>query len=252
MSHARPLTPLPSTRMIRRRSRTLHRGWLIGLGLTIVVNGGVILALSQASTLSASTPAFSLPVRTIERTDPPPPPPHRPALATPTLTTATPMTATPVTTAPKIPLPALALSPTWSDTGLALPEGTGSISDLPALIPAFSSVGDVEVPGELAAGPEPTDLVFDQAPQLLHAIDLAQYYPRSALARRTTGQSTIRLDISETGTVTVAQVINSDPPGVFDQAAERLAMALQFSPATRGGTPISSRIYRTIMWTLTP
>jgi len=55
-------------------------------------------------------------------------------------------------------------------------------------------------------------------------------YPRAAAAQRAEGHVRLRLTIDRTGRVVHADIIESVPPGIFDQAAKRAAMQWRYAP----------------------
>ncbi|HEY6099380.1 MAG TPA: TonB family protein [Anaeromyxobacter sp.] len=108
--------------------------------------------------------------------------------------------------------------------------------------PASAPVGDV-----VARGPaDATDV--DLAPRLVRepsSLELRAFYPEAA--RRAGLEADVRLEIvvDATGAVAEASVVGRAGNG-FDEAAERAARRLRFSPAERGGRPVAVRI----PWTL--
>lgn len=85
--------------------------------------------------------------------------------------------------------------------------------------------------------PEPS--VQLQPPQLLHFVEAR--YPASAQAEGLAAQVILTLEIDALGAVTRADVAQPAGHG-FDEAAVAAALGFRFAPATRGGTPIASRI----------
>jgi protein TonB len=90
----------------------------------------------------------------------------------------------------------------------------------------------------------------DTAPRLIGDANLASYYPQDARQRGLTGDTALDLDIAADGTVTSAHVAGSTPPGVFDEAAERLSLRLRFQPATVAGRAVATTVLYRIHWTL--
>jgi TonB family protein len=66
-------------------------------------------------------------------------------------------------------------------------------------------------------------------------------YPREALARRIAGTVTLRLFVDEFGTLTRSEVVNSVPPGIFENAAREAVHTMQFTPALKGGQAVRSQ-----------
>ena len=65
-------------------------------------------------------------------------------------------------------------------------------------------------------------------------------YPEGALTNRMLGKVTLRLRIDRLGQLRDASVLESQPPGVFDEVALKAAKSLRFKPALRGGVPVGS------------
>lgn len=66
-------------------------------------------------------------------------------------------------------------------------------------------------------------------------------YPLRAYQSRTRGKVTLRILINERGGVDEVMVLESEPRGVFEEAALDAARALQFSPALRFGHRVKSQ-----------
>jgi protein TonB len=115
-----------------------------------------------------------------------------------------------------MPLTALEGLPDASSLALAAPEGIGAVP----------------------AGPgQPT---FDRPPRVLTRLD--PYYPASARRTGTQGHVLVRALVDEYGRVEDAEVVESEPAGVFDDAALKSVRGWTFSPATRQGRPVAVRI----------
>jgi len=160
----------------------------------------------------------------------PAPPPALPPLALPQLP---PMR----TSVAALPLPALVAS-AHPDVPTYLIEPAS-----PAAAP-----GPVAIPSPAPGAPKvgiPTDT---RGPALLGQPNLADYYPRRALLRGTTGRTRVRLTIDATGRVTDVQVLESSPAGVFDHAAGRVGRVLTFQPAIDRGRPVPAVVSLDIVW----
>lgn len=233
---------LPRTRSLRR-ART-PRAWWIATGTAVAVNLGIVVALSQVSRLHAPAPEAPLAVRTLRKApepDPPQPPETPPESAADAAAEAVP-----------VALPSLDL-PAVPSSGLALPQVASLDMPLvlPLAVPAFAALGPpvdaAAMPAAAGTGAPPA---FDSPAQREGTFDLDRFYPRAARLRNVTGSTSIRLAISAEGRVTAVEVLESTPPGVFEQAAERLARTLRFRPATAGGKPVASQQDTTITWTM--
>lgn len=65
-------------------------------------------------------------------------------------------------------------------------------------------------------------------------------YPEEAYLRRLHGKLTLRLYINETGAIDSIDILASDPPGMFDQAALDAVLATRFRPALLLGRPVKN------------
>jgi len=65
--------------------------------------------------------------------------------------------------------------------------------------------------------------------------------PESARRKGTSGWVEVVFTVNEKGDVSEAEVRNSSPEEVFDEAALKAVRAWKFEPATRGGVPVSTR-----------
>jgi protein TonB len=226
------------------RTRSFHRArpmrlWWLATGLALLVNLAVVVGLSQVSRLHPAVAEPPLAVRSLRRSEvetPPPPPVVEPA---PTFAAA-------VAGAPPA-MPSLDLPALGPPDALTLPALGSLDADLvlPLVLPAFTA-SDAPA-GQLAsAGSAPPEV--DAPAQLIGGFDLDHFYPRSARMRGLAGSTRLRLAIAADGQVSGVEVLSSDPPGVFEQAAERLGRSLRHHPATRAGQPVASVLERTIVW----
>ncbi|WP_319583651.1 TonB family protein [uncultured Pseudodesulfovibrio sp.] len=131
-------------------------------------------------------------------------------------TPAAPLTLPAATSVTDMPLPALDGLPDASGLTLAAPEGIGAVP----------------------AGPGQP--IFDRPPRVLTRLD--PYYPASARRTGTQGHVLVRVLVDEYGRVEEAEVAESEPAGVFDDAALKAVRGWTFSPATRQGRPVAVRI----------
>lgn len=67
-------------------------------------------------------------------------------------------------------------------------------------------------------------------------------YPPRALVRRTEGFVIVEFIIDETGKVGNITIVESQPEGLFNRAAERAARRWKFDPGTHKGKPVSTRM----------
>lgn len=75
-------------------------------------------------------------------------------------------------------------------------------------------------------------------------------YPTAARAAGTTGVVVVQIHIDDTGAVDDVRVVESTPPGVFDEAAIESVRSWHFEPATSGGRAVASWVRQTIRFTL--
>lgn len=65
-------------------------------------------------------------------------------------------------------------------------------------------------------------------------------YPEHARVRGIEGRVIIEYVIDENGVPTDLQVVDADPPGLFERAALRAVSAWRYQPALRYGKPVKS------------
>ncbi len=71
------------------------------------------------------------------------------------------------------------------------------------------------------------------------AVRIAPMYPRAAANNSVEGWVTMRFTISETGAVTQLEVIDAQPPVVFDRAAMQAVQQWQYKPTIVKGKPVA-------------
>lgn len=81
---------------------------------------------------------------------------------------------------------------------------------------------------------------LDVYPQPLAPIRL--HYPESAVAERVNGRLLLLLLIDEYGVVNEASVVESEPPGYFEEAARSVFRAARFAPGMKDGRAVKSRV----------
>ncbi|GDY12770.1 hypothetical protein LBMAG53_16480 [Planctomycetota bacterium] len=233
---------LPQTRSLRRPG-SAGSGWLVGAMLAILVNGAVILVLGGISRLPRmpSSPApLAMELRTVEPPKPEPPPESPPEPSAEPTASETP---------PPPALPALefASSPSPDATPLALPVSLSL--DLPATLPLTIPSFTAAIPATAPSAAPAVELGPPDQPAMRRGeLNLEGFYPRAARLRSVTGTSRIRLAIAADGNVTSVALVDSQPPGVFDRAAQQLGQSLRFDPARRAGAAVASEQILTIDW----
>ena len=70
----------------------------------------------------------------------------------------------------------------------------------------------------------------------------APRYPREALANRISGKVVLAIDVDAQGMPLAVEVEQSEPAGVFDQAAIDAAMKWRFAPERKDGKPVAGRV----------
>ena len=228
---------LPRTRTFQR-ARPMRLWWL-ATGLALLVNLAVVIGLSQVSRLHVAVAEPPLAVRSLRHTAPEAPPPPPPVVQQTAMA--------PAAAAAVVALPMLELPVTAPSDALALPALGSLDADLrlPLNMPAFAVIGASPLPPSPAGG-----VAFDTPAEPDGAFDLDRFYPRTARQRGLAGSSRLRLAIGADGRVSGVELLASNPPGVFDSAAERLARTLRFRPATRAGQPVATVMEQTIAWNI--
>lgn len=75
-------------------------------------------------------------------------------------------------------------------------------------------------------------------------------YPMRARSRRIEGYVVVQFTVTETGAVAEPEVVQADPPGVFDRAAVRAVLRWKYQPQMVGGKPASVVTYTKINFKL--
>ena len=75
-------------------------------------------------------------------------------------------------------------------------------------------------------------------------------YPSDARQRGIEGFVVVRMRVDAAGRVTDVVVVESDPPGVFDQSARRAAQSYLFSPARAGGIAVATTLEQRMVFRL--
>lgn len=122
-------------------------------------------------------------------------------------------------------------------------------ADLPALVfparaPAPAVGAGVGGGGTGSAGAP------DRRPVLVFAPDLEDFYPHVARQRQLEGRTRVRLALDAAGAVIGVQVVESDPIGIFEDAARAAARRLRYQPARRGGRAVPASIVVDLEWSL--
>ena len=205
-----------------------------GMTLSAVFNLGLVISLAELG--RPETPDDTHAPHGVAPSVVAPPPPEPLSTAT----GAPPTAAQPLPTAP--PAPSLDLpAPTELTTGPALAWGDLDDVGLGAL--------DGWTPNT-AVDTDPAIATPDEPPQLTVPPDLTRFYPDDARRRRLQGRTILGLTIDPSGRVIGAEVLRSDPPGIFERAAERAARSFRFEPARRAGRPTIATTRLELKWQL--
>lgn len=207
----------------------------LAFGLSGLINLSLVISLAQLD--APDEPEDDPMAQRVRPSVVPPPPPPEPARspAAQPPASATPFLPTPQT--PALDLPAL--------EGLSDGPGLGELG-LDNL--GFDAAWTIEsrLPTPAAEPAPPTEP--DQAPQITVVPDLARFYPHSARRRKLGGRSIVGVEVDARGRVQDAQVLESEPPGIFDDAALRAARSFTFEPARRGQEPVASNTRLELKW----
>lgn len=118
---------------------------------------------------------------------------------------------------------------------LNLNLGSGPV---PSVIPAQTTQAtpkEQPVHATRHVGPRPLDLS-------------APHYPANALADHKEGTVTVAFTIQPDGSTADIRIVNSEPPGVFDNAARAAVRRWLFQPATTNGMPVASNVSQTLIF----
>lgn len=85
---------------------------------------------------------------------------------------------------------------------------------------------------------------------VIPVVRVAPNYPRVAMQAKLQGRVTMAVTINPDGTVSNAEVLEADPPGIFERAAIDAMRNWRFRPKVVGGTPVAQRARQTIEFTL--
>jgi protein TonB len=106
----------------------------------------------------------------------------------------------------------------------------------------LSQASNMGTAGSLAV--EMPDIEFDfgsdiqMVRELTPLVRIPADYPLTALSRSIEGFVVFRFTVTETGTVADPEILMSEPPGVFDRAAERALLKWKFQPQVVEGKAV--------------
>ena len=110
---------------------------------------------------------------------------------------------------------------------------------------AAASVEDDEASGLVLPPPPPADTYYtahdlDVYPTLRDALKLQ--YPDAAGRARVSGRALVMLALNEAGVLDDVSIVQSDPPGYFEDAVRATLGVARFFPAQKNGRAVKSRI----------
>jgi protein TonB len=69
-------------------------------------------------------------------------------------------------------------------------------------------------------------------------VKIAPDYPRRALARGLEGHVVLRFDVNAAGGTEAIEILEAEPPGIFDAEARAAVARYRYRPAVQGGEPV--------------
>jgi len=205
------------------------------LGVAAAATLATVLLLPFTELTGRRLPPPARPLTVETATLPPPEPPEQ-RLEPP------PEPATEALASPELALPAataLAVQPVF-DLGLDLGDFTGTLQTRFHI--AANGIG-----GGMDQAVFTLD-ALDQPPQ--PRIQLKPAYPAFARARGIEGAVTVEFVVDPAGTTRDIEVVDSAPPGVFDQAARRAIERWRFNPGIRRGEAVAVRVRQRVTFAI--
>lgn len=233
-----------------------------------------LVALVQPMSGGGVAETFVINARLESMAAPTPPPPEIPEpLAAPTEPTpqpasevapdaAPPPQAALLTSPVPSPAPSLPVAPTPPE---AAPEQPRPAASLPAAAAVATSVANTAA-GPVASNPAPVTntqnaslgLGLDPTWYVARQVDvharavgsIVPEYPEQARRRHQEGTLKLMLKIDDLGRVQDAEVVEADPPGIFDEAALEAFGKARFQPAMKDGRPVRYQAYIRVVFKL--
>jgi len=229
-----PVSPAAAAPLLSPRVRRSLTALWISLGLH-----GALIALVQVAP-TASSPASLVIEARLQNLAPA-------AVSVPAVTTSVEAGKADVPQTEPVPMVAAAAEPMPE---LVVPKAAPVP---PATPPAAPPVAEpmpnapvVESPRPLLEIPAGVDLNYysarevDVFPRVLQ--DILPDYPPEADRRRLSGTVRLQIKIEADGRISDIEVVESSPPGVFDESALAAFRAARFSPAQKNGLPVRARV----------
>lgn len=208
--------------------------WLVAGAVGLAINAVVAVGLAS---LSGGLEEDLDELRTSVRAVPPPPPPEpepEEELEDPTELLQE------QAVLPPLDLP----DPTAGADAIAVPTTDPSLFDLGG---AFAMPSFVAAKG---AEQEVAEAMDVRPAERMYQPDTDRYYPRQARAQGLEGRSIVRVRVDARGRVVSAECVQSEPHGVFDEAAEAYVKNIRYRPAMRNGRPEPSTFAVEVTWIL--
>lgn len=145
------------------------------------------------------------------------------------------------------------LAPTDAETALPATELVPPAAP-PAVTEAEAPAPAGTPPASPVAISSPVDLTYystrevDVPPRALH--DIVPGYPEAAEREAQSGKVRLSLKLDVNGRVSDVEVVDADPPGLFEESARAAFAAARFSPAYRGGKPVRVQMMIEVVYDL--
>lgn len=245
---------------------------LRGLGLSLLIHGGLLLAalwfLGQPKEppkpapirwdVSLFEPELALPPPPEERPDPPPELAVEPAmealpqpkLPSPALPDATPFQpgSSVAAAAPAFAMPQLGASLNTGGTPIAVPMGEANFA-LPTAETNSTAPGGL-VGGHGGHGDLAASGANALATTIAPIVRIPPAYPIEARRKKQEGWVKMEFTVQEDGTVADIKVREASPSGIFDQAAVAAIGQWKFRPAMQNGKAVRKRAVQTLNFAL--
>ena len=119
-----------------------------------------------------------------------------------------------------------------------LPRPTVDLNpEVKLLAPELDMAMDLDLPMNLADGPYLGPVATQLDKDFMPLSRQPPQYPYKAARRGIEGWVRVRFRVTETGTVEDVEVLDSEPPGVFEQAAIKAVYRWRFKPRVVNGQP---------------
>ena len=132
-------------------------------------------------------------------------------------------------------------APRRVDRSLApLPVLGSGMSSISLSLPEFDAAGGQGISESLLGDLEDVVMTEDAVDTPPVARNVNVPYPERAKQRQLEGQVTVSVHLDESGRVTNVQILEADPPGVFDNAVIEAAENWSFTPAKYKGQAVET------------